>query len=196
VYGVNPALPWCEEGTMPAPISPYAATKAASELIAHTYSQLYGMQVTALRLFTVYGPRQRPDLAIHRFARQIVDGEALRLFGRGGATRDYTFVTDTVMGIRAALERDEGSPYEIMNIASGVPVALGALVDALGTAFGAVPRVEYAPEQAGDSPHTWGDIAKARRLLGYAPATTLMDGLAAFAEWYEAMRPRAIQLAG
>jgi UDP-glucuronate 4-epimerase len=198
VYGANPALPWREEGpgTMPAPISPYAATKASSELIGYTYSQLYGMQVTALRLFTVYGPRQRPDLAIHRFARQLVDGEALRLFGSGGATRDYTYVADTVMGIRAAMQRESGSAYEIVNIASGVPVALRKLVDALGAAFGVVPRVEHVPAQAGDSPHTWGDIGKARRLLGYEPAMTLADGLAAFAEWYDATRPRAVQLAG
>ena len=184
VYGANPALPWREDGTQPTPISPYAATKASAELLGYTYSQLYGIRVVALRLFTVYGPRQRPDLAVHKFAGRLMAGQPLRLFGSGAATRDYTFVADTVAGIRAGMDYD-GSAFEVINLASGVPVTLRELVDALGLAFGVVPRVEHGAIQPGDSPHTWGDITKARRLLGYVPAVTLMSGLAAFAEWYE-----------
>lgn len=182
VYGVNPNVPWSEEDTGLRPISPYASSKVSGELLGHVYSHLYGIRFIALRFFTVYGPRQRPDLAIHKFARAMLADEPVTLFGNGGTRRDYTYVGDVVRGIRAAMTYDK-SMYEVINLGNNRTVSLSDLVDALSFALGVSPRIDWQPEQPGDVPQTWASIEKARTLLGYSPDTPLETGLAAFARW-------------
>ena len=185
VYGVNPRVPWREEDTVLQPISPYASTKASCELLGHVYSSLYGIRFVALRFFTVYGPRQRPDLAIHHFARLMLRGEPIPMFGDGSAVRDFTFIADIVAGIRAAM-RYEATPYEVINLGNDKPVALSALIAALEDAMGIEARVERRPLQPGDVPRTWACIDKAARLLDYRPTTTLQAGLRVFGDWMRA----------
>jgi len=182
VYGVSPDVPWREEEPGLRPISPYAATKVAGELLGHVYAHLYGVRFLALRLFSVYGPRQRPDLAIHKFARRMLAGGRIPLYGDGSTRRDYTFVGDVVDGIVAAMDYD-GSPYEVVNLGNDRTVRLSDLVAALEQAFGVDARIDWLPAQPGDVPQTWADISKARRLLGYDPQTPLAEGLRAFAGW-------------
>jgi UDP-glucuronate 4-epimerase len=182
VYGVSPNVPWREAEAGLRPISPYAATKVAGELLGHVYAHLHGLRFIALRFFTVYGPRQRPDLAIHKFARRILTGEPIPLYGDGSSRRDYTFVEDAVEGIVAAMSYT-GSPFEVINLGNNRTVPLAELVEALERALGAQAQVERLPPQPGDVPQTWADLGKARRLLGYAPSTSLAEGLAAFAAW-------------
>jgi UDP-glucuronate 4-epimerase len=185
VYGVNPNVPWREDDPVLLPISPYASTKVSSELLGHVYSHLYGIRFIALRLFTVYGPRQRPDLAIHKFARAMRNGGAVTLYGDGSTRRDYTYVGDIIEGIRAAMDFD-GSRYEVINLGSGRPVRLQEMVEALEGAMGQRARIERLAEQPGDVPQTWADISKAQRLLGYAPRTPFAEGIRRFVEWFEA----------
>ena len=187
VYGVSPDVPWGEEAAVLRPISPYAATKVATELLGHVYAHLYGMRVVALRFFTVYGPRQRPDLAIHKFARRMLSGDPIPLFGDGSTRRDYTYVADVVDGIVRAMAYD-GSPFEVVNLGNNRTVRLSELVAALERALGVEARVERHPEQPGDVPQTWADLTKARRLLGYDPQTGIDDGLARFAAWLRDQR--------
>lgn len=182
VYGVNPRVPWREDDAVLRPISPYAATKVAAELLGHAYSHLFGIRFIALRFFTVYGPRQRPDLAIHKFARQIRSGQALPFFGDGSTSRDYTHVSDIVTGIRAAMDY-RGSAYEVINLGGDQPVTLSALVAALEDALGQKARLDPQPEQPGDVPRTWADLSKARELLSYQPRMNLRDGLRDFVNW-------------
>jgi UDP-glucuronate 4-epimerase len=182
VYGVNPKVPWQEDDSVLLPISPYASTKVSGELLGHVYSRLFGIRFLALRFFTVYGPRQRPDLAIHKFARLMLKGERIPFFGTGDARRDYTYVDDTVAGIRAAMEYD-GTPYEVMNLGNNRAVSLRELVGALEATFGVRARTQPLPDQPGDVPQTWASIDKAARLLAYRPSTPLDEGLRRFAEW-------------
>ena len=182
VYGISPDVPWSEDDAVLSPISPYAASKVSTELLGHVYAHLYDMRVVALRFFTVYGPRQRPDLAIHKFARRMLDGEHVPLFGDGSTRRDYTFVADIVEGVVRAMAYD-GSPFEVINLGNSQTVRLAELVAALERALGVEARVERHPEQPGDVPQTWADLAKARRLLGYDPQTGIDEGLARFAGW-------------
>lgn len=182
VYGVSPDVPWREDDAGLRPISPYAATKVAGELLGHVYAHLYGLRFVALRFFTVYGPRQRPDLAIHKFARHMLAGEPITLYGDGSTRRDYTFVDDVVEGVVAAMGYD-GSPYEVINLGNNQTVRLSTLVAALECALGVQAHVERLPAQPGDVPQTWADLQKAQELLGYAPQTRIEDGLAAFADW-------------
>lgn len=183
VYGVNPNVPWREEDHVLLPISPYASTKVSGELLGHVYSQLFGIRFLALRFFTVYGPRQRPDLAIHRFSTLMQGGRAIPLFGDGATRRDYTYIDDIVSGVCAAmLYRD--SSFEVVNLGNNRTVSLTELVSALETSLGIEAKREWLPAQLGDVPQTWASIHKARRLLGYAPSTTLEDGLANFAAWH------------
>jgi UDP-glucuronate 4-epimerase len=181
VYGVNPRVPWTED-EVPLPISPYASTKLSGELMGHVYSHLYAIRFIALRFFTVYGPRQRPDLAIRKFAARMLDGQSIPLFGDGESQRDYTFVDDTVRGIRAAMDY-AGSAYEVINLGNNYAVSLRDLVSALEDVLGMTARIERFPEQPGDVPRTWADIGKAQRLLGYSPTTPLREGLEQFATW-------------
>jgi UDP-glucuronate 4-epimerase len=184
VYGVNPRVPWTETEPL-LPISPYASTKLSGEMLGHVYAHLYGMRFVALRLFTVYGPRQRPDLAIRKFATRMLRGEPVQLYGTGETRRDYTFVADTVRGIVAAVDYD-ASDYELINLGNNHAVSLVELVRALERVLGTTARIEWLPDQPGDVPQTWADVSKAERLLGYAPATPLDDGLRAVADWLAA----------
>jgi UDP-glucuronate 4-epimerase len=179
VYGVNPNLPWREDDNVLLPISPYAATKVAGELLGHVYSHLYGIRFIALRLFTVYGPRQRPDLAIHKFARMMLKGEPIPLYGDGTARRDYTYIDDIVDGIVAAINYTE-TGYEVINLGNGRPVTLREMVEILEKELGVQAKIEYLPVQPGDVPHTHADISKARRLIGYCPKVELCTGLKYF----------------
>jgi UDP-glucuronate 4-epimerase len=182
VYGVNPHVPWREEDTDLRPISPYASTKLSGEFLGHAYSHLYGMRFIALRLFTVYGPRQRPDLAIHKFARLIQSGRPLPLYGDGTTRRDYTFVDDIVGGIRAALAYDR-SMFEVINLGNNRTVTTLEMVRGIEQALGVPAVIEWLPEQPGDVPQTWAGIDKARSLLGYDPRTTYTEGVTRFTDW-------------
>ena len=182
VYGVNPRVPWCEEDGVLLPISPYASTKVSGELLGHVYSRLFGIRFVALRFFTVYGPRQRPDLAIHRFAWLLGEGREIPIYGDGSSRRDYTFVGDIVDGVVSAMDYS-GSEYEVINLGNNRAVTLLELVRALEEVLGARATLEFHPEQPGDVPQTWASIEKARRLLGYSPSTPLHEGLERFAAW-------------
>jgi len=182
VYGVNPNVPWREDDAVLQPISPYASTKVSGELLGHVYSHLYGIRFIGLRFFTVYGPRQRPDLAIHKFARLMLAGETLPVFGKGDSSRDYTFVHDTVRGIRGAMTYRD-TPYEIINLGNDRTVTLMEMIEGIERAVGVTAKRKHLPDQPGDVPRTWANIDKARRLLGYDPTTTFDEGLAHFATW-------------
>lgn len=182
VYGVSPDVPWRESEAGLQPVSPYAASKVAGELMGHVYAHLYGLRFIGLRFFTVYGPRQRPDLAIHKFADAILNARSIPMYGDGSTRRDYTYVKDIVGGIRAAMVYAR-SPYEIVNLGNNKPVQLLELIRLLEEALGEKARIEYLPEQPGDVPQTYADISRARELFGYEPATSLPAGLAQFAEW-------------
>jgi len=181
VYGNNKKVPFSETDNVDFPISPYAATKKAGELICHTYSHLYKIDMTCLRFFTVYGPRQRPDLAIHKFARLIEAGEPIPVYGDGSMERDFTYIDDIIDGVVAAVEKCRG--YEIYNLGESRPVRLDKLIDQIEQALGEKARIERLPMQPGDVDRTYADVDKARRKLGYEPNTQLEVGLARFAEW-------------
>jgi UDP-glucuronate 4-epimerase len=182
VYGVNPNVPWSEEDRVLRPISPYASTKVSGELLGHVYSHLYGIKFLALRFFTVYGPRQRPDLAIHKFTRSILEGRPIPLFGDGSTRRDYTYAADIVSGIRAVMDYRQ-SPYEIINLGNNRTVGLMEMIRHIEDVTGAKAKLDRRPEQPGDVPQTWADVSKAKALLGYEPRTNFRDGLRHFAEW-------------
>lgn len=183
VYGEQAKIPFSETDMVANPISPYAATKAAGELFCHTYAHLHGLPCVCLRFFTVYGPRQRPDLAIHKFARLMATGQPLPFFGDGSTERDYTYVDDIVRGVMGAMAYT-GSPFEIINLGNAQTVSLVRLVSGLEQALGVQATLDRLPMQPGDVPRTFADTAKARRLLGFAPNTSLDEGLARFAEWF------------
>jgi UDP-glucuronate 4-epimerase len=184
VYGENEKVPFSEDDPIFNPISPYAATKAAGELICHTYAHLYGMRIVCLRFFTVYGARQRPDLAIHKFAKLISEGKPIPVFGDGTTRRDYTFVDDIIAGVRAAIDYDQ-SNYEVINLGESRTVELRELISLIETALGAQAEIDRQPTQPGDVPQTFADISKARRLLGYNPQTQTEDGIRRFVEWFK-----------
>lgn len=182
VYGINPNTPWSESDAVLLPISPYASTKVSGELLGHVYSHLYGIRFIALRFFTVYGPRQRPDLAIHKFARRMEAGETIPVYGDGSTRRDYTYVDDVIAGVRAAMEY-RATPYEVINLGNNCTISLRDLIKSLEEVLEVEARVERMPMQPGDVPRTWADISKAAALLGYAPRTGLEQGLRQFAAW-------------
>jgi UDP-glucuronate 4-epimerase len=182
VYGVNPRVPWSEEDHVLQPISPYASTKVGGELLGHVYSHLYGMRFVALRFFTVYGPRQRPDLAVHKFAKLMLAGQPIPVFGDGRTRRDYTFVDDVVRGVRAAIDYT-ATPYEVINLGNTTTVTLAEMIAGLEQVLGVTAKIDRHPEQAGDVPQTWANIDKARALLGYNPGTRYQDGARRFVEW-------------
>jgi UDP-glucuronate 4-epimerase len=183
VYGVNPRVPWSEEDHVLEPISPYASTKVSGELLGHVYSHLYGIRFIALRFFTVYGPRQRPDLAIHKFARTISEGRPIPVFGDGSTRRDYTYIDDIVSGVRAAIDYDK-TQYEVVNLGNNQTVSLNEMIAGLEEAMGMTAKRQILPEQPGDVPQTWANIEKARRLFGYAPSTSYDVGVRRFVEWF------------
>ena len=182
VYGVNPKVPWTESDEGLQPISPYAATKLSCEGLGHVYSRLHGIRFIGLRFFTVYGPRQRPDLAIHKFARKILAGESIPFFGDGSTRRDYTFVRDIVDGLLAAIDY-QSTAFEILNLGNNRTVSLMEMVQGLENALGQKALIDNQPEQPGDVPQTWADVAKAERLLNYSPKTPFEQGIAEFAQW-------------
>lgn len=182
VYGINPNVPWREEEQGLKPISPYASTKVSGELLGHVYSHLYGIRFIGLRFFTVYGPRQRPDLAINKFAHLMLDGKPIPFFGDGTTRRDYTYVADVVSGIVAAM-RYQDSMYEVINLGNNHTVSLSEMVNTLEETFGLQAKLEYLPPQPGDVPQTWADLTKAKSLLGYEPKTDFRTGIGMFKEW-------------
>lgn len=182
VYGINRQVPWYEE-TPPLPISPYAMTKLAGEAAGHVYSRLYGLSFIALRLFTVYGPGQRPDLAIHRFTKAIEQREPITIFGDGKSCRDYTYIDDIVAGITAALEYD--TAFDIINLGNNQTVSLHDLIALLEHVSGKQAIMTYHPDQPGDVPCTYASISKAQRLLRYQPQTTIEQGLPNFYKWFQ-----------
>ena len=182
VYGVNPNVPWSEEDHGLMPISPYASTKVSGELLGHVYSHLYDIRFLALRFFTVYGPRQRPDLAIHKFARHMLDGRSIPVYGDGSTRRDYTFVADIVAGIRGAMEYRR-SKYEVVNLGNNRTVSLSEMIRELEGALGAKALLDRQGDQPGDVPQTWATVDKAHRMFGYEAKTRFSDGVTKFADW-------------
>ena len=184
VYGVNEKVPFAEDDPIFNPISPYAATKAAGELICHTYSHLYDMRIVCLRFFTVYGARQRPDLAIHKFARLISEGKPIPVFGDGSTRRDYTYVDDIIAGVRAAIDYDQTN-YEVINLGESRTVELRELISLIEGELGTRAEIDRQPPQPGDVPQTFADISKAKRLLNYNPQTQIEAGIKQFIEWFK-----------
>ncbi len=183
VYGVNNHYPWKEDEQL-LPISPYAMTKLSGEMLGHVYSKLFGIRFMALRFFTVYGPSQRPDLAIHKFTKAILAGEPITMYGDGSSSRDYTYVDDTVQGIIAAMHFDK-SGFEIINLGNSYAISLKELITALEEITGKKVIIGQYPEQQGDVPKTFADITKAKKLLGYNPQTQLKGGLQKFYDWFK-----------
>jgi UDP-glucuronate 4-epimerase len=183
VYGINSKVPFSEFDPIFNPISPYAATKAAGELLCHTYAHLYDLCIVCLRFFTVYGARQRPDLAIHKFARLMDAGQPIPVFGDGTTRRDYTYIDDIIAGVRAAVEYN-GSSYEIINLGESRTVELRELISLLEDALGLQAEIDWQPSQPGDVPQTFADVTKARALLGYDPQTQIEEGIRRFVEWF------------
>ena len=189
VYGETTPAPFAEEATAVQPISPYAATKRAGELVAHAFAHLYDLQIACLRFFTVYGPRQRPDLAIHRFTRRIARGEPIQVHGDGSSERDYTYITDAVDGILGALAwtaRVAPGSCEPFNIGGGSRVRLDRLIALISDAVGRAAITERKPDQPGDVPLTAADLRRSGQVLGYRPRVGIEDGIRQFARWYEA----------
>lgn len=186
VYGNNPKVPFHEDDPVDHPISPYAATKKAGELLCHTYHHLFGMPVACLRFFTVFGPRQRPDLAIHKFARLLASGGTIDQFGDGSTARDYTYVDDVVEGIVRAMDRCRG--WHVWNLGGSHPVTLAALVEAVAAGLATPARVRRLPMQPGDVERTWADVSRARSDLDWSARVGFDAGLEAFLHWFRGQR--------
>ena len=182
VYGNNRKLPFAEADRVDHPVSPYAATKKAGELLCHTYHHLFGIKVACLRFFTVFGPRQRPEMAIHKFTRLLASGGEVEQYGDGSTARDYTYISDIVEGIVRAADRLDG--YDVWNLGGAHTTRLSDLIEAIASALGVTPRVRERPMQPGDVERTWADISRAQEGLGWEPRIGLDEGLARFVEWY------------
>ena len=182
VYGVNSKVPFSETDAITTPISPYAASKLACEALGHVYHHVYGFDVAMLRFFTVYGPRQRPDLAIYKFARLITRGEPIPVFGDGSTARDYTYIEDTLDGILACTRKEFG--YQVYNLGESQTVKLNRLIELLEISLGRKAAVRSLPHQPGDVPLTCADISKARAQLGYSPRIPIEQGIPLFADWF------------
>jgi UDP-glucuronate 4-epimerase len=189
VYGVNATVPFTESDPIFSPISPYAASKLAGEALGHVYHHLYGLDVVMLRFFTVYGPRQRPDLAVHKFARLISRGKPIPVFGDGSTARDYTYVSDTIDGVIAVTQKEFG--WEIFNLGESQPVPLSYLIALLEKSLGQKAIVDRQPPQPGDVPITFANIDKARSRLGYSPRVTIEQGIPLFVDWFRQNSPSA-----
>jgi UDP-glucuronate 4-epimerase len=188
VYGVNKKVPFAESDPLFSVISPYAASKVACEALGHVYHYVYGLDVAILRFFTVYGPRQRPDLAIHKFARLITAGQPIQVFGDGATARDYTYISDIVDGVMACTERTFS--YEIFNLGNSQTVTLAHLIELLEKALGRKAIIQRLPEQPGDVPLTYADLTKSRKHLGYSPKVKINEGILLFVEWFLAYNSR------
>ena len=187
VYGINSKVPFSEDDRIFQPISPYAATKAAGELLCHTYSHLYDLRTVGLRFFTVYGARQRPDLAIHKFTKLITEGRPIQVFGDGSTRRDYTYIDDIIQGVRASIDYN-ASMHEVFNFGESETTELSRLIELIENALGKKAIIDRQPMQPGDVPVTYADISKARRLLNYDPHTKIEDGIPKFVAWYMNLR--------
>ncbi len=183
VYGANTKTPFSEDDRIERPISPYAATKYAGELFCHTYHHLYGIPTTCLRFFTAYGPRQRPEMAIHKFARLLEEGSPIPMFGNGSTARDYTYIDDIVDGVIAAIDHPLG--FEVINLGESQTTTLRELIATLERLSGRAAQIEQHPLQPGDVEITFADVSKARRLLDYNPSTPIETGLRLFLDWFE-----------
>lgn len=184
VYGINDKVPFSETDTTLRPVSPYAATKIGGEALCHTYAHLYDFDVITLRFFTVYGPRQRPDLAIRKFVERIRNGDEIIVYGDGFTARDYTYVDDIVTGILTAIDF-AGNKYEIFNLGNSTPIKLNDLILNIEKVLGIKAKIKWTGDQPGDVPITYADISRAREKLNYCPTTTLEDGLKKFVRWSE-----------
>ena len=185
VYGGNKKVPFSEDDPVDHPVSLYAATKKANELMSHTYTHLYGLQTVGLRFFTVYGPWGRPDMAYWLFTEAMLKGEAIKVFNHGKMERDFTYIDDVVAGVKASLFADGLEPYEIFNLGNNKPENLMDFIQTLADALGVEPKMEMLPMQAGDVPITFADITKAQEKLGYQPTTSMAEGLSRFVAWYK-----------
>ncbi len=190
VYGGNEKVPFHEDDPVEAPVSPYAATKRAGELLARTFHHLHGHSITCLRFFTVYGPRQRPEMAIHKFTRAIASGEPVPMFGDGESSRDYTFVSDIVKGVLAALDRCEG--FQLYNLGGSATTRLKDLIRMIGEALGIEPEIRRLPDQPGDVPRTFADVSRAESELGYTPEVPIAEGIRRFVDWYRQARAEGL----
>ena len=192
VYGDSAPVPFREDFPATEPISPYAATKRACELLCSTFVHLYGMRIISLRFFTVYGPRQRPDLAIHKFTKIIASGQPVPMYGDGSAKRDHTYVDDIVQGVLAAIEwsRREGAAYEVANLGESRTIRLDRLIALIGESLGLTPKIERHPRQPGDVQRTCADVTRARELLGYRPTTNVEEGIPRFVRWFKEQHGR------
>ena len=188
VYGNNPKVPFAEADPVDHPISPYAATKKAGEVLCHAYHHLFGMRVACLRFFTVYGPRQRPEMAIHKFARLLAEGRVVQQYGDGTSARDYTYIADIVDGIVRA--HDRCSAYHVWNLGGSQTISLSDLLVKIAERMGVEARIDCLPQQPGDVDRTWADISLAGRDLDWAPKTAIDEGLALFLEWFDEQRTR------
>lgn len=186
IYGNSKKIPFVEEGVEYAPISPYAFSKRSCELMNYTFHHLYDIDILNLRFFTVYGPRQRPDLAIHKFVKLLEAGESIPMFGDGSTARDYTYVDDTIAGVNGAIRYllENENVFEIVNLGNNHPVKLSDLIEQIGSALGVEPSIDPQPMQPGDVDITYASIDKAKRLFGYQPTTKIEDGLEKFVDWY------------
>jgi UDP-glucuronate 4-epimerase len=187
VYGVNAKVPFSESDPIFSAISPYAASKLACEALGHVYHHVYGLDVVMLRFFTVYGPRQRPDLAIHKFARLISAGKPIPVFGDGSTARDYTYITDTVDGVMACTQKEFG--FEIFNLGESQTVTLSRLIELLEKSLGKAAIIDRQPTQPGDVPITFADVSKARAKLGYNPRVKIAEGIPQFVDWFQKQNP-------
>lgn len=183
VYGVLRTAPFREEMALTRTISPYAATKLAGEQLCSNYSHLYGIRTVSLRFFTVYGPRQRPDLAIHGFCRLIWEGRPIKQFGDGSTRRDYTYIDDIIQGVNGAISY-EGEMCDVFNLGESQTTTLGELIGLIEQALGKKAVIEVLPEQPGDVPLTYADISKAKQALGYRPSVTVASGIPRFVDWF------------
>ncbi len=182
VYGGNSKTPFSEEDNVDHPVSPYAATKKAGELICHTYSHLYNMSIFCFRFFTVYGPRQRPEMAIHKFTRQILNGKSIEIYGDGSSSRDYTYIDDIISGILNSLDRING--FEVVNLGNSNTVRLIKLINLIEKATNKKADLKYMSNQPGDVPITYADIRKAKEIIDYQPKTDIGRGITDFLKWY------------
>jgi len=183
IYGKNEKVPFSESDFVDFPISPYAATKKAGELICYTYHHLYGLPVTCLRFFTVYGPRQRPDMAIHKFTRKIYYDQTIPMYGDGSSRRDYTYITDIVDGLCRSIEHCKS--YHIYNLGESKTIDLASLIDLIADRLGKKARIERLPNQPGDVPITYADISKPREEIGYNPSVSIEEGIDRFVKWFK-----------
>ncbi len=190
VYGINQKVPFSEDDEVNQPISPYATTKRSGELLCYNYHHLYDLNIACLRFFTVYGPAQRPEMAIHKFTDLLARGEEIPMYGDGSSRRDYTFIDDIIDGVVASL--DLAPPFEILNLGGAETTALADLVRMIADELRVEHQIQYLPDQPGDVPITYADVRKAGRVLGYSPRVSIREGLRRFVEWYRENDPSTL----